>query len=176
MTVVNSVANAIVVKTEQEGGPGRVYVTYPWLPPSHPGAWARVAAPLGGKARGQWFMPEERDEVLVAFDHGDFDHPFIVGALWNGKDTTPESDPQLRVIVTPGGHQLRFEDVDGAKQVVIRTDGGQTLVLSDSADGTKAHLRTQSGLELVLDDAQGQVKLFGGGRAITLQNGQVQIT
>jgi uncharacterized protein involved in type VI secretion and phage assembly len=174
MRTVGGVVNAIVSKAEQSGGTGRVHITYPWMPPSHPGAWARIAGPLSGASRGQWFMPEEQDEVLVAFDHGDFDHPYIVGALWNGKDRTPETDPKLRVIVTPGGHQLRFEDVDGAKQVVLKTEGGQELVLSDSADGTKALLRTSAG-SLLIDDQAGLVQLKGGGRAITLQGSQVRI-
>jgi uncharacterized protein involved in type VI secretion and phage assembly len=192
--IVPGVANAIVAKTEQTGGVGRVLVTFPWLPASHPGTWARVASPLSGASTGQWFMPEVNDEVLVAFDRGDFDHPYVVGALWNGQDVTPETNPQLRVIVTPGGHQLRFEDVDGAKQVVLRTEGNQQLVLSDSASGTKAHLTTNGGCELLIDDAgtirartagglslaledsAQRVVLSGGGRSLTLQGAQVRVT
>jgi uncharacterized protein involved in type VI secretion and phage assembly len=194
MTMVGGVVNALVEKVEQEGGPGRIFIRYPWLPSSHPGAWARIAGPLGGASRGQWFMPVRSDEVIVAFDHGDFDHPYVIGALWNGKDKTPETDPNLRVIVTPGGHQLRFEDEDGAKQVVVQTEGGQVLVLSDSAAGTKAHLRTDSGCELLLDDggkleartpgglsltmddSGAKVELRGGGRAVTLESNQVKFT
>jgi uncharacterized protein involved in type VI secretion and phage assembly len=194
MTMISGVVNALVERTEQKGGPGRIYIRYPWLPRSHPGAWARIAGPLGGAARGQWFMPERLDEVLVAFDHGDFAHPYVVGALWNGKDKPPESDPSLRVIVTPGGHQLRFEDKGDARQIVLRTKDDQVLVLSDNAAGTKAQLRTKSGCELLLDDSGkleartpgglsltmddggSKVELRGGGRAVTLESNQVKFT
>ena len=38
---------------------------------------------------GFMFMPEKGDEVLVAFEHGDPERPYIVGALWNGADSAP---------------------------------------------------------------------------------------
>ena len=57
-------------------------------------------------------MPEPGDEVLVAFQDGKFDSPYVVGFLWNGEQVSPEDTPHNRVIVTPGGHQLRFEDKD----------------------------------------------------------------
>jgi hypothetical protein len=34
-------------------------------------------------------LPEADDEVLVAFAHGDPETPFLVGSLWNPKDTPP---------------------------------------------------------------------------------------
>ena len=46
---------------------------------------------MAGKERGYWFMPEVDDEAIVAFEHGDFDHPFVVGFLHNGVDTPPDS-------------------------------------------------------------------------------------
>jgi uncharacterized protein involved in type VI secretion and phage assembly len=109
---------------------------------------------LAGKGRGAFFMPEVDDEVLVAFEHGDFDHPFIVGFLWNGVDQPPETTNKNRIIKTPGGHQLRFED-DGAKKILVKSNGG---------------------LEIVLDDGGDFIELRGGGRRITMKGGQVLIT
>src|SRR5262249_18783872 len=94
--------------------------------------WAPVAAPLAGKNRGAFFMPEVDDEVLVAFEHGDFDHPFIIGFLWNGDDTPPETTNKNKIIKTPGGHQLRFEDKDGEKKIIIKSDGGHEIELLDT--------------------------------------------
>jgi uncharacterized protein involved in type VI secretion and phage assembly len=35
------------------------------------------------------WVPSVNDEVLCAFEHGDMDHPVVLGGLWNGKDTIP---------------------------------------------------------------------------------------
>ena len=55
------------------------------------GPWARVAVPMAGMACGFYFIPDIDDEVLVAFEHGDLDRPFVLGGLWNSDDPPPES-------------------------------------------------------------------------------------
>ena len=40
---------------------------------------------MAGADRGTWFVPELDDEVLVGFGAGDPDHPYVIGALWNGE-------------------------------------------------------------------------------------------
>lgn len=149
------VAIGIVADVEDPAGQGRVQLTFPWMGPTVKSAWAPVSAPMAGKERGIFMMPELGDEALVAFEHGDFDHPFILGFLWNGSDLPPESDTLMRIIRTPGGHELRFEDKPGAKKIVVKTDGG---------------------LKLTMDDTQKSITLEGGGRAVTMQSGQVKIT
>jgi uncharacterized protein involved in type VI secretion and phage assembly len=44
---------------------------------------------MGGKNRGSWFIPDVNDEVLICLK-GNPRRP-VVGALWNGSDTPPES-------------------------------------------------------------------------------------
>jgi uncharacterized protein involved in type VI secretion and phage assembly len=117
-------------------------------------------------------MPEPQDEVLVAFERGDIDHPFIVGYLWNGVDTPPENDPENRIILTPGGHTLRFEDKN--QKIILQSKGQHELVIDDSADTLT--LQTKGGQSIVLDDTQSSITLSGGGRQIQMMAGQVQIT
>ena len=88
------VVTAIVKSLNDPDGQGRIELQFPWLSDSLRSSWAPVAAPLAGKQRGVFFMPEIDDEVLVAFEHGSFDHPYIVGYLWNGVDMPPETDSQ----------------------------------------------------------------------------------
>ena len=57
--------------------------------------WAPIASLLAGKKRGACFMPELDDEVLVAFDRGEFDHPYVVGFLWNGADEAPDDGRRI---------------------------------------------------------------------------------
>jgi phage baseplate assembly protein V len=144
----------LVKSVEDPSGLGRVQLTFPTMG-GVTSAWAPVATELAGNNRGAWFMPEVEDEVLVAFDQGNFDHPYVVGFLWNGNDKPPETEVKNRIIKTPGGHQLRFEDKDGAKKVILKTDGG---------------------LVITMDDTQQSIEVKGGGRAITMQAGQLKIT
>ncbi len=60
-------------------------------------------------------MPELDDEALVAFDHGNVDHPYVVGFLHNGVDLPPDDDIDFKVrrVKTVSGHILEFDDRDG---------------------------------------------------------------
>ncbi len=71
---------------------------------------AAIAAPMAGGSRGVFFMPVEGDEVLVAFDRGHFDHPYVIGFLWNGVDKPPVNDPNLRLIRSVNGHEIAIYD------------------------------------------------------------------
>ncbi len=147
------VVPGIVISLDDPEGLGRIQLKFPKISPSLESSWAPVAAPLAGKQRGAFFMPELEDEVLVAFENGNFNFPYIIGHLWNGKDIPPESDPKNRVFVTPAGHTLRFED--GEKKVILRSSSGQTITL---------------------DDSDGSITLEGGQRILKMSNGVVQIS
>ena len=169
------VAPAIVKNLQDPDGLGRIELQFPWLDPALRSTWARVSAPLAGKNRGAFLMPEIDDEVLVAFEHGDFDHPVIVGFLWNGVDTPPETTNQNRIIKTPGGHQLRFEDKDGAKKVILKSNGGHQVEINDA--GETITIKTNSGNQfIVLNDSGNSVTIRGGGRRVDMVGGQIKMT
>jgi uncharacterized protein involved in type VI secretion and phage assembly len=169
------VVTGIVKNLNDPDGQGRIELQFPWLSDSVRSAWAPVASALAGKERGAFFMPEIDDEVLVAFEHGDINHPFIVGFLWNGVDTPPETTNQNRVIKTPGGHQLRFEDTDGSKKVVLKSNGGHHVEIDDAAETIT--IKTNSGNQfIVLDDASNSVTVRGGGRRVDMAGGRIEMT
>ena len=51
--------------------------------------WLRVAQPYSGGPDGLW-LPDVNDEVLVGFEHGDPDRPYVIARLWNPDDAPPE--------------------------------------------------------------------------------------
>jgi len=152
---------AKVVEVDAEYG--RVRVEYQTIEDGLESPWAYVAAPLAGSGRGMLFMPVKGDEVLVLHGDNDFDHPYVLGYLWNGEHKSPETDPKLRVIKTPGGHQLRFEDVDNKKKIVLKSDGGRSLTLDDNPSFGKVELVSGSN-SVLMDDKPGAtvVKLQAG--------------
>lgn len=163
------VVTAFVNKVDAKQG--RVIVEYRAIEEGLLSPWAPVAVPLAGKKRGMLFMPEVGDEVLVAFHNGEFDHPFVVGFLWNGEQVSPETEAHQRVIVTPGGHQLRFEDKKGDERVILRSSAKHQLTLEDKPGQHQAKLATAGKRHLLLDDSgTGKVEIVSGSNKVTLDD------
>ena len=129
------VVTGIVKDLNDPEGQGRIQLQFPWLSESQRSYWAPVAVPMAGKKRGMYYMPELDDEVLVAFEHGDFDHPYIVGFLWNGEQTPPTNDTHRRLIHSVNGHEIEIYDplVSGGDQGYIRIKDahGNTIELAN---------------------------------------------
>jgi type VI secretion system secreted protein VgrG len=155
---MSGVVSARVVNHNDPRGMGRLQIKYDWMEASET-AWARMTTPSAGGGRGIMFMPEIGDEVLVAFEHGDPERPYIVGALWNGVDGAPRegfweeegtdavgSDEvqvpkdmarnDIKRIVTKSGHRIQLVDVQGKESIVISTPGGQIIQLIDQCPET----------------------------------------
>ncbi|MEU3654789.1 VgrG-related protein [Streptomyces sp. NPDC032161] len=77
--------NGTVTDTQDPDGSGRVKVRFPWLSDEYASDWARTAQ-SGGTSGGEAFIPEVGDEVLVGFEHGHLDRPYVLAGLYNGKD------------------------------------------------------------------------------------------
>ena len=89
---------------------GRVKARIPSLDPDVETDWAPIASPMAGPGRGMYYMPELDDEVVIGFDRGQFDSPYVVGFLWNGKDAPPRTDATMRVIRSVNGHEIAICD------------------------------------------------------------------
>lgn len=90
----------------------RVQVQLPFLDPAEISPWARVAVPMAGITHGHYFIPNLGDEVLVAFEHGDVNVPYVIGSVWNATSPPPLPTPvpQIRAIRTLVGNQLVFTE------------------------------------------------------------------
>lgn len=69
-----------------------------------------LALRLGGGDAGR---PEAGDEVLVSFEQGDANRPYVIGALWNSQDKPTEDDKSLRLEIGSDGPSV---DWSGALQ------------------------------------------------------------
>lgn len=115
---------------------GRVKVKFPWLSDDHESNWAQVAMPMVGKEWGVQFIPEVEDTVLVAFEQGDINYPYVIGSLYNGEDKPPEvnSDGKnnIRVIKSRSGHIIEFDDTDGSEKLTIKDNSGKQVIVFDT--------------------------------------------
>lgn len=130
---------ATVTDIKDPDGLGRVKVTLPWSADTGGDryeGWARVATLMGGKNRGSWFVPDVDDEVLVSFEGGDVRHPFVLGGLWNGVDTPPETMDGAgrnykKVLRSRNGVKVTLDDQDGQEKLILETPGGQKITMKD---------------------------------------------
>lgn len=163
---MRGVAVGIVTDNKDSDGLGRVKLTYPWREADDESYWARVAAPMAGDDMGTYFLPEEGDEVLVAFEGGDIHHPFVLGALWNGEETPPEDNADgnndVRKIRSRSGHEIVLDDSEAEGKVEITTSGGHHLVLDDSTTGSKIVIEDSGQNEIVLDSTTGAIEISSG--------------
>lgn len=150
----------VVTNNQDPEGLGRVKVRFPWFSNEDESDWARIAAPMAGKERGIYFLPEVDDEVLVAFEHGDVRFPYVLGALWNGQDAPPAKNDDgknnLRVIKSRSGHLIRLNDEDGKETIEI-VDKKKNSIVFDTANDTIT-ITTSKDITLVAG-SQGTIKL-----------------
>jgi len=98
----NGIVIGKVTEVTDPEGLGRIQVNYPWL--SGPERrWVSVASPMAGGDRGAFFMPEVDDEVILAFQNGHWDAPFVIGFTWNPQQRPPSADPRQRMIRSRNG-------------------------------------------------------------------------
>ncbi len=154
------VAGGVVTNNQDPDKLGRIKVRYPWLSDNNETDWVRIATLMAGGERGSFFLPEVGDEVLVAFEHGDINHPYVIGTLWNGVDVPPEtnSDGQnnIRKIRSRSGHEVVLDDTDGNEKIVIVDTTENNKITIDTAKNT---IEITSNQDIKLSATNGKISL-----------------
>lgn len=151
---------ALVTDNKDTEERGRVKIKFPWMGDEAGEAWARLVTLMSGNDRGIVFYPEVDDEVLVAFEHGDINSPYIIGALWNGVDKPPEKNSDgennLKMIKTRSGHTIKINDKDGEEKIEIidKTEGNKITI--DSANNK---ISIVSGGDIELSASDGKITI-----------------
>jgi uncharacterized protein involved in type VI secretion and phage assembly len=162
----------VVTNNQDPDNLGRVKVKLPWLSEEDESHWARVLTPMAGNGRGLYFLPEVDDEVLVAFEHGRVEFPYVLGALWNGKDTPPESNEDgannLRGITSRSGLVIRLDDAEGAERIEIADKDRKNVVVVDHAANS---ITITADADVTIQATSGKIALSGNGIEITSQAG-----
>ena len=104
---------AFITDAGDLAGQGRVRIRFAWQPPESSSnddatPWIRMATPMATTGGGMYFKPEKGDEVMVDFENGNVERPFVVGTLYSKNVTAPSSGD--RVIVSRNGHTIKFDD------------------------------------------------------------------
>ncbi len=180
-------------------GQGWVRLKLPWLSDdtgrerAYVTDWVRTVQ-LGGVGGGGVFSPEVNDEVLVAFEQGMLDRPYVIGGLYNGVDK-PTSDQlalvdgstgkvNRRSFVSRGGQRIELLDaVPGPSGVRLRTHRDrlmlhldqQNTVITVHSDGrvdiSARQEVTVTGNGIVLDSGSGDLRLTGRSVSVDARRG-----
>jgi len=158
---IYGVVVGIVTDNCHPDGDYRVRVRFPTLPgdggSQDQSWWCRIAtfgAAKGGT--GAFFLPEVDAEVLVAFLHGDFNQPIVIGSVWNGIDKPAYSNTDgssktsryqnndakfqakveakkndIRGFSTRAKHELTFNDNASEPGIILSSGQKHRIVLND---------------------------------------------
>ena len=132
--------------------------------------WARVAFPYIGKEWGIYYFPEVGDQVLVAFDGGNIERPYVIGVIPRDSDkflkkSKHEKNKKKR-IVTKNGNSIEItdgtseDDMNEVSAVPSATDaaGGVT---GGAMEGDKIQIFTKDGNHSVtMDDGKHLIEIM----------------
>jgi phage baseplate assembly protein V len=126
----------------------RVKLELPFIADGELSGWARVAVPMAGSSYGTYFIPNVDDEVLVAFEQGDVNTPYVLGCLWNASARPPVPSPadQHWMIKTKSGNMIDIAEEPAS--ITIETPDGQKIKMS--SEGIKIETG-ESSIELTSD-------------------------
>lgn len=110
---------------------GRVQVQLPAIDSLDLSPWARIAVPMAGPLHGTYMIPNMGDEVLVAFEQGDVNAPYVIGSLWSAMapPPLPSPVPQIRMIKTLAQNQIMITEVPPSITIQVLATG-QTILIA----------------------------------------------
>jgi hypothetical protein len=155
---------------------GQLKVEVPAVFPEGEIVVARPALPYG-----VFFLPEVGVNIWVEFEGGDTALPLWTGVQYiAGSEWAPESDiPEKRVLRTPSGHIVMFDDKGGEEKIEI-TDGvnGHVVTLDSNginvSDGVNGHEIVLSGSGVDVKDGVNKHELAMTSSGVTATEGNNQ--
>jgi uncharacterized protein involved in type VI secretion and phage assembly len=178
----------LVTNNEDPDGLGRVRVKYPVLDDGTEGWWARLVIPGAGQGRGIVAVPLVGDEVLVAFEHGSEQHPYVLGSVYNG---TAKPATLATTDGTFSAHSDKDVKVSATGGMTLSSDGDALLTTKPGGDGAPGNVTVDSKGDLTLAgatkltasagteaaiSAQAQMTLSGGTKLALDASGEVTIS
>lgn len=121
---------ATVISNDDPAGLGRIQVAFAWQKDSGANTpWIRMTNPHSGGGKGFYFIPEVGEEVLVGFEGGNAEKPFVLGAMYNGSALSEyhTSGNDKKVIQTRSGTKVIMNDAEGS--IFIEDPSGNTWLM-----------------------------------------------
>ena len=128
---------AKVLNNVDPDGLSRIQVQFPWQVENNGSTpWIRVLTPHSGLDKGFHFIPEIEEEVLVGFEGGNAERPFVMGALYTGVNKPEEWQTDannVKAIRTRSGHTIELNDTEGEEKINIYDNEGSIITFDTQA-------------------------------------------
>lgn len=177
---------ATVKENNDNKGQGRVKVAFDWQKNGKTTNWIRVQTPNAGvsgavpKNRGWVFVPEVGDQVMVSYEHGNPDRPYVTGSVFHsGSGKGGDKDNKVKSIITRSGNAIVFDDETGS--IVITDQTGKQLIMLDGTNAITVMakrsitLTNEAESVIVMDDKsiglQADTIALEGRKSVTLLSG-----
>lgn len=177
---------ATVKENNDDKGQGRVKVAFDWQKNGKTTNWIRVQTPNAGvsgavpKNRGWVFVPEVGDQVMVSYEHGNPDRPYVTGSVFHsGSGKGGDKDNKVKSIITRSGNAIVFDDETGS--IVITDQTGKQLIMLDGTNAITVMakrsitLTNEAESVIVMDDKsiglQADTIALEGRKSVTLLSG-----
>lgn len=105
---------ALVTHNEDADGMDRVKVHFPWQQDNDTSPWIRIQNPYAGQTRGFRFVPEINDEVIIGFENGNVEKPYVIGSFFNGQaqNGSGHENNCIKMIGTAENGKLEFNECE----------------------------------------------------------------
>jgi uncharacterized protein involved in type VI secretion and phage assembly len=131
---VGSIVVGVVTNNSDPQKLGRVKVKFPYLTEQE-SFWAPVLVPSAGNERGISMLPVAGEQVVVAFENGDSSYPYVLGSVFNGKDT-----PGEELAVQDGSYAMKSDHkamIAAKEDITLRTEQGKWIIEVKSGEITE---------------------------------------
>ena len=149
---------AKVTDNEDPNNLGRIRVQFDWqalLDDEMMTPWLRMAQPYAGGGKGFSFIPEIGEEVMIDFEGGNAERPYVKGTLYNGVGDPdgkwlPNSNSanQVKAIRTRNGHTIEIHDEGNDGYIRIYDNEKENYILTFSTDEKLIKLESTGNIEL----------------------------
>lgn len=149
---------AKVKDNEDPNNLGRIRVQFDWqaqLDDDMMTPWLRMAQPYAGGGKGFSFIPEIGEEVMIDFEGGNAERPYVKGTLYNGVDgvdgawvASSNSHNQVKAIRTRNGHTIEIHDEGNDGYIRIYDNEKENYILTFSTDQKLIKLESTGNIEL----------------------------
>jgi Rhs element Vgr protein len=137
---------------------GRIRVQFDWQAQSDESMmtpWLRIAQPYAGGGKGFSFIPEIGEEVMIDFEGGNAERPYVKGTLYNGVGSPDvawlpnnNSSNQIKAIRTRNGHTIEIHDEGENGYIRIYDNEKENYILTFSTDQKLIKLESTGNIEL----------------------------